>query len=198
MKQEKQTIGRQNTKQLAVLVFEMPPGSQYDIGHQDSEDLAKAAFKELEKLAKKGEVAIESATVVAKDENGTVKIRKTSEWTAGSGAGRGAFWGLLVGLVLAGPFAGLLAGIGLGAILGGRAHQPIDKDFMKDVGNRLKPGDSALFMLIEGDDEATINHLEAYAAPMYTTVLTDDVEEALEKASEHEDVLEAIKFDELD
>ncbi len=185
-------------KQLAVLVFEMPPGPRYAIGRVDSEDQAKAAFKELEKLAKDGQVAIESATVVVKDENGKVKTRKTSEWTAGSGAGRGAFWGLLVGLVLAGPIAGLLAGIGLGAILGGRAHQPIDRDFMKDVGNRLRPGNSALFMLIEGDDEATIKQLEAYAAQLYTTVLTDDVEEALEEASEHEEVVEAFKFDELD
>ena len=53
-------------------------------------------------------------------------------------------------------------------------------------------------MLIPADDEATIKQLEAYNVPLYTTPLTDDVEEAVEQATEHEEVLEAIKFDELD
>ena len=53
-------------------------------------------------------------------------------------------------------------------------------------------------MLIPADDEATIRQLEAYDAPLYTTAFTDDVRQAVDKATEHEEVLEAIKFDDLD
>jgi len=118
--------------------------------------------------------------------------------TAGRGAGRGAFWGLLAGLIFAGPVAGLLAGLGLGALLGGRASKSLDPDFMKTIADRMKPGGAALFLLVDSDDEQTIRQLEAYEGPLYLTPLTDDVEEALEKASKHEDVLEAIQFDEID
>jgi uncharacterized membrane protein len=181
-------------KQIAVQVFEKgEPGIFVTTG----EDRAKEAFKELERLAKDGQVQIESATIVVKNEEGAVRLKRTSEMTAGKGAGRGAFWGLLVGLIFAGPIGGLLAGLGLGAILGKRASGGIDRDFMKDLGQRIKPGDAALFLLIPGDDEATLKQLEAYAGPLYTTPLTDDVEEALEKATVREDVLEAIKFDQI-
>jgi uncharacterized membrane protein len=182
-------------EQIAVLVFEKTGSGLWK---QSSEYRAKEAYKELEDLAKKGEVQIESATIVIKTQEGRVKLRRTSEWTAGKGAGRGAFWGLLVGLILAGPVIGLLAGLGLGAILGGRAASGIDRDFVKKLGDHLIPGNAALFMLIPAEDEATLKQLEAYAAPLFTTPLTDDVEAAVDQATEHEKVLEAIKFDELD
>ena len=66
---------------------------------------------------------------------------------------------------------------------------------MKTLGKRLGPGGSALFLLADSDDEGTMQQLEAYEGPLYVTPLTDDVEEALEQASEREDVLEAIDFD---
>lgn len=182
-------------KQIAVQVFEKgEPG----IFVTTAEDRAKEAYKELEKLAKDGQVQIESATIVVKNEEGAVRLRRTSEMTTGKGARRGAFWGLLVGLIFAGPIAGLLAGLGLGAILGKSKTGGIDPDFMKQLGQNMKPGNAALFLLVPGDDEATMKQLEAYAGPLYVTPLTDDVEEALEEATVREDVLEAIKFDEID
>jgi uncharacterized membrane protein len=181
-------------EQIAVLVFEKRESSAWP---EHGEDRAKEAYKELEDLAKKGQVQIESATIVVKNEGGRVKLRRTSEWTAGKRAGRGAFWGLIVGLILGGPLAGLLAGSGLGAVLGGRKAGGIDQEFMKKLAERLIPGNAALFMLVPADDDATIRQLEAYDAPLYTTPLTNDVEEAVEKATQHEEVLAAIKFDEL-
>jgi uncharacterized membrane protein len=181
-------------EQIAVLVFEQGEPSAWA---ESSEDRAKEAYRELEDLAKKELVQIESATIVVKNEEGRVKLRRTSEWTAGKGGRRGAFWGLVVGLILGGPVAGLLAGLGLGAILGGRKAGGIDRDFMKTLAKRLVPGNAALFMLIPADGEPTIKQLEAYNAPLYTTPFTDDVQQAVDKATEHEEVLEAIKFDEL-
>jgi len=182
-------------EQIAVLVFE--PGDAR-VWAESGESRAKEAYRELEELAKKGQVQIESATIVIKDEEGQVRLRRTSEWTAGKGAGRGALWGLVVGLILGGPIAGLLGGLGLGTILGGKQAGGIDRDFMKKLAKRLVAGNAALFMLIPGDDEATIKQLEAYDAPLYTSPFTDDVQQAVDKATKHEEVLAAIKFDELD
>ena len=180
--------------QIAVLVFER---TESGIMSDSSENLAKMAYKELEQFAKDDKVQIESATIVVKNEEGAVRLRRTTEWTAGKGARRGAFWGLLVGLIFAGPVAGLLAGLGLGAIIGKRKGAGIDRDFMKQIGEGMRPGNSALFMLIPEDDPDTLAQLEAYNATLYLTVLTDDVEEALDKAVEQEEVLETIKFDEI-
>lgn len=195
MSRKVETEPTETMQQIAVLVFEKPEHSTWA---ESGEDRAKDAYKELEDLAKKDEVQIESATIVVKNEGGRVRLRRTSEWTAGKGAGRGAFWGLVVGLILGGPAAGLLAGLGLGAVLGGRKAGGIDRDFIRKLSERIKPGNAALFMLVPANDDATIRQLEAYDAPLYTTPLTNDVEEAVKKATEHEEVLAAIKFDELD
>ncbi|MGD9049907.1 MAG: DUF1269 domain-containing protein [Anaerolineae bacterium] len=184
-------------KTIAVMVIDKPEGSSLDYLHVTAEGKAKEIYKELGELAKKGTVNIESGTIVIKNEEGVVKLRKTTEMTAGRGAGRGAFWGLLVGVIFGGPIGGLLAGLGLGAILGSRATKGIDRDFMKTLGDRMMPGSAALFLLVDGDDKQTMEHLEAYEGPLHVTPLTGDVEEALDKASTREDVIEAIDFDKL-
>jgi uncharacterized membrane protein len=184
-------------KTIAVMVIDKPSGAPTVPVHVTAEDQAKEIYKELGELAKKGTVNIESGTIVIKNEEGVVKLRKTSEMTAGRGAGRGAFWGLLVGIIFGGPIGGLLAGLGLGAFLGGRATKGIDRDFMKTLGGRMMPGSAALFLLVDGDDVQTMEQLEAYEGTLYVTPLTDDVEEALDKASAREDVIEAIDFDRL-
>lgn len=184
-------------KLIAVQVFEKPEGSEYDIGYESAEDHARMAYDEIHDAVKDGTIQVESATIAIKDPEGDIKLRKTTEMTSGRGARRGAFGGLLVGLVLGGPIGGLLAGLGLGAFFGGRGNKGIDRDFMKQISDRMMPGNAALFMLIPEGDEDTLDFLKAYEGPLHTTPLTDDVEGALDQASTHEDVVEAIKYDEL-
>ena len=192
-------------QQLAVLVFHAdlrgdPIDHSGDITKdystfKQSEKQATWAFKEIERLVKEGKMTVESGTVVVKEEGGKVSLKKTSEWTAKSGARRGAFWGLLVGLIFAGPLLGLLGGLGLGALLGGKKHQPIDRDFMKQLGESMKQNEAALFMLIEEGDAATLEQLQSFDATLYTTVLTDDAKEAIEHASKDEEVMAALEIE---
>ena len=191
--------------QLAVLVFKADlQGSPVDYSgditkdystFKHSEQQATWAFKEIEKLVKEGKMTVESGTIVVKEEGGKVKLRKSSEWTAKSGARRGAFWGLLVGLIFAGPLLGLLGGLGLGALLGGKKHQPIDRDFMKELGESMKQNEAALFLLIEEGDAATLEQLRSFDATLYTTVLTDDAREAIEHATKNEEVMAALEVE---
>ena len=192
-------------QQLAVLVFHADlQGEPVDYSRDITKDYstfkrsekeATWAFKEIERLAKEGKMAVESGTIVVKEEGGKVSLRKTSEWTAKSGARRGAFWGLLVGLIFAGPVLGLLGGLGLGALLGGKKHQPIDRDFMKELAESMKPNEAALFLLIEEDDTATLEQLRSFDATLYTTVLTDDAKEAINKATKDETVMAALEIE---
>ena len=192
-------------QQLAVLVFHADNqgdliGYSRDITKdystfKYSEEQATWAFKEIERLVKEDKIDVESATIVVKEEGGKVSLRKTSEWTTKKGAGWGAFWGLLVGLIFAGPLLGLLGGLGLGALLGGKKHQPIDQDFMKQLGESMKQNEAALFMLIEEGDAATIEQLRSFDATLYTTVLTDDAKEAIEHATKNEEVMAALKIE---
>jgi uncharacterized membrane protein len=183
--------------QLAVLVFHADNEGDlidYDT-FKHSEKEANWAFEEIEKLVKEGKMNVESGTIVFKREGGKVSLKKTSEWTAKSGGRRGAFWGLLIGLIFGGPILGLLGGLGLGRLLGGKKHQPIDRDFMKELGESMKPNDAALFLLIEENDAATLDQLLSFDATLYTTVLTDDAKEAINNAAKDEEVLAALEIE---
>ena len=188
--------------QLAVLVFKSEGlastfyASQVVDEADISEHHARMAYEEIEELVKDGRLAVQSETIVIKDNAGKVKIRKTSESSSKSGARWGSFWGLLVGIIFAGPLLGLLGGLGLGALLGGKKHQPIDRDFMKNLSAGLKPNQAALFLLIDEGDAATLEHLKSYDATLYTTILTDDVREAIDNATKQDEVMAALEVDE--
>ena len=188
--------------QLAVMVFKSGGldstfyASQVVNEADISEHHARMAYEEIEELAKDGRLAVQSETIVVKDNAGKVKIRKTSESSSKSGARWGSFWGLLVGIIFAGPLLGLLGGLGLGALLGGKKHQPIDRDFMKNLSAGLKPNQAALFLLIDEGDAATLEHLKSYDATLYTTILTDDVREAIDNATKQDEVMAALEVDE--
>ena len=85
--------------------------------------------------------------------------------SAGGGAVWGGFWGLLFGLLFLVPFAGFAVGAGLGALFGHLGEKGIDKEFQKQVRDYLKPGTSALFMVIEQATPdkaiAALEHTEA-------------------------------------
>ena len=70
---------------------------------------------------------------------------------------------MLFGLLFFIPFAGLALGAGMGALFGHLGKKGIDQAFQQQVRDYLKPGTSALFMVIE---KATPD--KAVAAP--TTV----------------------------
>jgi uncharacterized membrane protein len=75
--------------------------------------------------------------------------RSHSGPSAGAGAWWGGFWGFLFGLLFFIPFAGLAIGAGMGALFGHFGEKGLDKAFQQQVRDYLKPGTSALFMVIE-------------------------------------------------
>ncbi len=103
--------------------------------------------------------------------------------SAGGGATWGGVWGLLFGVLFFIPFAGLAIGVGMGALFGHLGEKGIDKAFQQQVRDYLKPGTSALFMVIEqATPDKAIAALQQYGGTVIKTSLTDEDTKRLQDA----------------
>jgi uncharacterized membrane protein len=103
--------------------------------------------------------------------------------SAGGGAWWGGFWGLLFGLLFFIPFAGLAFGAGMGALFGHFGEKGIDKAFQEQVRDYLKPGTSALFMVIDQvTPDKAIAALQQYGGTVIRTSLSDEDTKKLQDA----------------
>jgi uncharacterized membrane protein len=103
--------------------------------------------------------------------------------SAGGGAIWGSFWGLLFGLLFFVPFAGLAVGAGFGALFGHLGEKGIDKAFQEQVRDYVKPGTSALFMVIEQvTPDKAIAALEQYGGTVIRTSLSEEDTKKLQEA----------------
>jgi uncharacterized membrane protein len=92
-------------------------------------------------------VSLEDAAVVRRNLDGRVSVKQEESLT-GPGAIGGAFWGMLIGLLFLAPWLGLAVGAVTGALVGKHTDIGIDDKFIKDVGSSIKPGNSAIFLLV--------------------------------------------------
>jgi len=92
-------------------------------------------------------IDVADAVVAVKDQAGKVKLHQAVNLTT-SGAVSGGFWGTLIGLIFLSPLLGMAVGAAAGAVSGALTDVGIDDKFMKDLAGTLKPGSSALFVLV--------------------------------------------------
>ena len=108
----------------------------------------------------------------------------------GAGALGGAFWGLLIGLIFFVPIFGLVLGTAAGAVAGKFANGGVDEQFIKEAGNTIQPGNSALFMLVrESTPDKVMDELKKYKnVKVLKTSLSKEQEEHLQEAFAGQDV----------
>ena len=121
---------------------------------------------------------------IARDLDGKYHVHTTHGGaSAGGGAIWGSFWGLLFGMLFFVPFAGLAMGAGFGALFGHLGEKGIDKAFQEQVRDYVKPGTSALFMVIEkATPDKAIAALEQYGGTVIKTSLSDEDTAMLQEA----------------
>ena len=103
--------------------------------------------------------------------------------SAGGGAWWGGFWGMLFGLLFFIPFAGLAIGAGMGALFGHLGKKGIDQAFQQQVRDYVKPGTSALFVVIEqATPDKAIAALQQYGGTVIKTSLSDEDTKRLQEA----------------
>lgn len=170
----------------------------------DSEDKAAEVLQAVAGLkqenVQKPLIGIEDAAVVVKNADGKVRVRQTLESVAkGGNVATGGLWGLLIGFLFGGPLFGALLGMGLSALFGRSIDLGIDNTFIKNVGEKLTPGDSALFLLIHGTSVETIaSALGPYGGTLYHTSLSPEAAEMITKAAQHEPLARAVAAENTD
>jgi uncharacterized membrane protein len=153
------------------------------IGYPD-QGTAEQAMETVEQL--QGELIIQADQVasISRDPEGKYHVHtQHGGASAGGGAAWGGFWGLLFGLLFFIPFAGLALGAGMGALFCHMGEKGIDKAFQQQVRDYLKPGTSALFMVIEQvTPDKAIAALQQYGGTVIRTSLSDEDTKKLQEA----------------
>lgn len=138
------------------------------------------------RLQKQQLIELEDAAIVIRKQDGKVKVKQVAS-LAGAGALGGAFWGLLIGLLFWAPWLGLAIGAVTGAVAGGLTDVGVDDNFIKEVGNTIEPGHSALFILVrQATPDKVLEQLKDFDATVIQTSLSEEQEAKLREAFHHE------------
>ena len=140
----------------------------------------------LAELQKEYLITMEDVVVVTRDDDGKVKLHQATNLTA-AGAVGGSFWGMLIGMLFFNPLLGAAVGAGTGALSGYLTDVGIDNAFMKKIGEGLKPGGAAVFVLVRKmTGDKVLDRLKDFSGTgeVIQTSLTKTSEEELRKVLE--------------
>ena len=133
-------------------------------------------------LQKQQIISLSDAAVVVRRQDGKVKVKQAVS-LVGAGALGGAFWGMLIGLLFWAPWLGLAIGAASGALGGALADTGVDDKFIKEVGNTIEPGHSALFLMVESaTTDKVLDAIQGTEAEVLQTSLSHEDEEKLKAA----------------
>jgi uncharacterized membrane protein len=124
----------------------------------ENEERAQTIADMLEQMHRATTITLDDAAIVTKDADGKLQIHETREVTAGKGAKRGAIAAGLFGLVFPPSLiVSAVAGGAIGALWGKVRDTGIKTQSIKDLGDRVKPGQAAVVALV---DEASVHATE--------------------------------------
>jgi uncharacterized membrane protein len=146
------------------------------------EDAADKVFDQLKEAKKEKLIHIQDVAVIKRDADSQIHINEPKDWKAGKGAGVGAIIGAALGIIT-GP--GVVLTTAAGAAIGGLAAQLRDAGFpddqLKQVGEALKPGTSAIVAIIEHTWVADLEQeMQAQGAQVMRQAISEDITKQLE------------------
>ncbi len=113
----------------------------------DNEPAGFELRTQLVKMQQEYLIELADAVVVTRPTAENVQLHQAVNLTA-TGAIGGGFWGTLVGLLFLNPLLGAAVGAGAGALAGKLSDIGINDNFMREAGQALQPGGSAVFVLV--------------------------------------------------
>ena len=147
-----------------------------------SEAKAEEVRQRLFDLRKQYLIEFSDAVIAVKADAGPVKLNQLVNMTA-AGAASGSFWGLLIGVLFLNPLIGVALGAASGALSGALTDYGINDAFMKELAANLKPGDAALFVLIQNmTADKVLKEIQGAGGTVLKTSLDDAKESALREA----------------
>ena len=147
----------------------------------DNESNAYEGSKILMDLNANGSITMYSMGVIAKDSSGKVTVKQAPD-EGPLGTAFGLMTGSLIGL-LGGP-AGVAVGAGLGTsagILWDLASLGVGDDFLAEIGDRLKPGKTAVIAEVEEQWTMPVDTSMEHAGGVVIRRTIEEVEDALIK-----------------
>ena len=151
------------------------------IGYDDK-TTASAAAEEVYKLSQDLIIEPDAVAVIVRDEDGKYHVT-TNHHPVGAGATWGMFWGLLFGILFFVPVFGLAIGAGLGALMGKAEKVGINKEFEQQVRDMVKPGTSALFVIVEKvTPDKAVAALSQYGGTVLKSSLSESAQAELQEA----------------
>ncbi len=151
------------------------------IGYDDETTAAKAA-DEVRRLASELIIQPDAVATIVRDRDGDYHVN-TNHHFVGGGATWGMFWGLLFGLLFFVPVFGLAIGAGFGALFGKIEKSGIDREFQQQVRDMIKPGNSALFLIVEKvTPDKAVAALSKFGGTVLKSSLTNEAQRELQQA----------------
>ena len=151
------------------------------IGYDDTVTAVRA-MDEVESLAHDLVIQPDAIAAVIRSEDGKFRTI-TNQHQVGVGATWGMFWGVLFGLLFFVPIFGLAMGAAFGALSGKIAKTSIDRTFQEQVRAMMRPGTSALFMIVEQmTADRALGELGTFGGTVLKTSLSKDEESELQEA----------------
>jgi uncharacterized membrane protein len=151
------------------------------IGYPD-EATATAAADEVQRLSRDLIIQPDAVAVITRDAEGKYHVN-TNHNPVGGGTTWGVFWGLLFGVLFFVPVLGMAVGAGLGALMGLVTKSGIDKNFQDQVRGMLKPGSSALFLVVEKvTPDKAVESLSRFGGTVLKSSLSKEAEAELQTA----------------
>jgi uncharacterized membrane protein len=143
--------------------------------------LAQEALLAAMRLQARNHLELDDAAIVHHESAGRVRIVQTRDVSVGQGALSGSWWGLIAGLfVPGGPLIGMALGAAVGGLFAKLRDIGIDDDEMKQMGEELDPGESALFLLVTDCHQARALHeVSRFTARLIHTTASDEVAEQI-------------------
>jgi uncharacterized membrane protein len=152
---------------------------------------ADEAITEIEQMQREGLITLDDWARVIRREDGKTDVRQATS-TTGTGALGGTFWGMLFGLIFLMPLAGAAIGALTGALAGKFTDVGIDDKFIKDLGNQIQPGTSALFLyVVQATGDKVIDRMRRFEPEILRTSLSADADAKLRQAVQSASASEA-------
>jgi uncharacterized membrane protein len=147
----------------------------------DHFDDARAALRSLRGLEAGGRIRFEDTALIERDPDGTAHVKNEASGTTETAAVVGALIGGFVGFVF--PVAGAVIGAAAGAAVGSALRTGVEPAFVDEVKETLRPGRSALFLVIKDSDlDASLGALRQFRGDVLQSTLSSEAEEALRSA----------------